>query len=242
MFSCKTDARAACAAHAKWQNVCLQKGNKITQKAVRQEMNELVWNILEHIGSIGCQNLPNAPLFLETKAKWKEIRRKVHLCILMLSDDIRLATECNWYIQWCLRSCSSQEHQHYLPKCQGHGKCEKCGVPKNLVNDTCPSLCAPFPDTLIYPEGNHQLTQCPCLLCLQALWVPWLCTGIKNHAHPGEFCLNLNILQLPALLRRDFLKRIQIPIFPSLASCAKQVADSVGFLAGFSEQLGFHRI
>ena len=57
-----------------------------------------------------------------------------------------------------------------------------------------------------------------------------------------RFYLNLNILQLSALLRRDFLKRIQIPIFPSLASCAKQVADSVGFLSGFSEQLGFHRI
>jgi len=71
MFSCKTDARAACAAHAKWQNVCLQKGNKITQKAVRQEMNELVWNILEHIGSIGCQNLPNAPPISGNKGKVK---------------------------------------------------------------------------------------------------------------------------------------------------------------------------
>ena len=38
------------------------------------------------------------------------------------------------------------------------------------------------------------------------------------------------------------LKRIQIPIFPSSASCAKQIADSVGFLSGFGAQFGFNRI
>ena len=229
MFSCKT-WRKGCLRSTRQMAKCLPAKREQDHAESCKARNERA--CLEHFGTHLINWLPKSakcpPISgnkqRQSPAKWKEIRRKVHLRPSVYSHVIRCYQVSNWMQLIYSDVCAPAHHRSInitCPSAKDMESVKSVGCPKIWVNDTCPSLCTPFPDTLIYPEGNHQLTQCPCLLCLQALWVPWLCTGIKNHAHPGEFCLNLNILQLPALLRRDFLKKDSDPNFPQLGILRK---------------------